>query len=76
MMQSDSAFMTPLAVETWDAWFRWRDRGQLRDRTIDATWERVATCLSRDRSAPHATITGGACSMHSASGDCCSTNAY
>jgi ribonucleoside-diphosphate reductase alpha chain len=45
-MRSDSPFITPLAVEAWDTWFRWRDCGQPRDLTIDATWERVATSLT------------------------------
>ena len=41
-----SPFTNPLAVEAWDAWFRWREDGQLRDLTIDATWDRVATALA------------------------------
>jgi ribonucleoside-diphosphate reductase alpha chain len=40
-----SPFINPLAVEVWDTWFRWREFGQLRDLTIDATWDRVATAL-------------------------------
>jgi len=48
-MRSDSPFITPLAVEAWDTWFRWRDCGQLRDLTIEATWERVATSLTTER---------------------------
>jgi ribonucleoside-diphosphate reductase alpha chain len=45
-----SPFLTPLAVEAWDAWFRWRDRGQLRDVTVDSTWDRVATFLAQRES--------------------------
>jgi ribonucleoside-diphosphate reductase alpha chain len=44
-----SPFISPVAVEAWDAWFRWRDRGELRDLTIDATWERIATSLAQKR---------------------------
>ena len=40
------AFLNTQAVETWDTWFRWRERGQLRDLTIESTWQRVATCLT------------------------------
>ncbi|MEP6484571.1 MAG: hypothetical protein ABJB01_08975 [Rudaea sp.] len=39
-------FITPLAVDTWDASYRWREGGRLRDLTIDATWERVADALA------------------------------
>jgi len=39
-------FLSTLAVETWDTWFRLRERGQLRDITIEATWERVANALA------------------------------
>jgi ribonucleoside-diphosphate reductase alpha chain len=45
-----SPFLTPLAVEAWDAWFRWRDHGQLRDVTVDSTWDRVATFLAQRES--------------------------
>jgi ribonucleoside-diphosphate reductase alpha chain len=41
-----SPFIAPLAVEVWDTWFRWRELGQLRDLTIDATWNRVANALT------------------------------
>ncbi len=37
-----TAFTKPAAVDAWDLWFRWRDGAQLRDLTVDATWERVA----------------------------------
>ena len=38
--------MEPLAVEAWDAWFRWRHQGELRDLTIDSTWSRVADAIA------------------------------
>jgi len=41
-----SPFRTPLAVDTWDAHFRWREDGRLRDVTVDATWQRVARVLA------------------------------
>src|SRR5689334_2879673 len=40
-------FLNTLAVETWDTWFRWREDAQLRDLTIEDTWERIATALTR-----------------------------
>jgi len=43
---SDSPFIDPIAVDTWDAWFRWREHGALRDLTVNATWDRVATALT------------------------------
>lgn len=46
-------FTHPIAVETWDAWFRWRDGDTLRDRTINDTWQRVAHCVARAEG-PHA----------------------
>lgn len=46
-MRSPSPFLTPLAVDTWDADFRWREDGRLHDTTIDATWGRVARALTR-----------------------------
>ena len=42
----DSPFVDAAAVDAWDAWFRWRDHGTLRDLTVDATWDRVATALA------------------------------
>lgn len=39
-------FTDPIAVEAWDAWFRWRDGDVLRDVTIDDTWWRVAGAVS------------------------------
>ena len=41
-----SPFVDATAVDAWDAWFRWRERGVLRDLTVDATWDRVATTLA------------------------------
>lgn len=41
-----SPFINAAAVEAWDAWFRWRDHGQLRDVSIDATWQRIAVYLA------------------------------
>ncbi|MFT3791779.1 MAG: hypothetical protein QM741_12060 [Rudaea sp.] len=42
----ESPFVAPAAVEAWDAWFRWRENGVLRDDTIEATWQRVAATLA------------------------------
>lgn len=42
-----SPFIDPAAVEAWDAWFRWREQGRLRDMTIDATWGRVVHALAK-----------------------------
>ncbi|QWP77026.1 hypothetical protein J5226_01060 [Lysobacter sp. K5869] len=33
------------AVDLWDTRFRWRSGERLRDRTVDATWQRVAAAL-------------------------------
>lgn len=41
-----SPFVSPAAVEAWDAWFRWRENGALHDDTVDATWRRVALMLA------------------------------
>jgi ribonucleoside-diphosphate reductase alpha chain len=46
MSRTASPFLTPLAVDTWDALFRWREDGRLRDLTIESTWQRVAHALS------------------------------
>lgn len=46
-MAAVTRFTDPAAVDIWDHWFRWRDaEGRLRDRTIDATWSRVAEAIS------------------------------
>jgi len=47
-----SPFIDAAAVEAWDAWFRWRDKGELRDLSVDATWERVATALASVETEP------------------------
>jgi len=39
-------FTDPDSVDAWDNWFRWRDPGCLHDRTIDATWWRVASAIA------------------------------
>ena len=48
MLEKDapSPFLDPGSVEVWDTWFRWREDGQLRDISIEATWERVARALA------------------------------
>lgn len=40
-------FTDPASVDAWDQWFRWRDADCLHDRTIDATWSRVANAIVR-----------------------------
>ena len=44
--QGSSPFVSPVAVEAWDTWFRWRENGTLHDDTVDATWRRVASALA------------------------------
>lgn len=39
-------FTSLAAVEVWDAHYRWRETGKLRDVTIDATWWRVAEAVA------------------------------
>nr|WP_233171750.1 hypothetical protein [Dyella sp. ASV21] len=46
-MNSSPAFIDLAAVEAWDAWFRWRHHNDLRDRSIQDTWARVARALAR-----------------------------
>lgn len=41
----NTPFVETVAVDAWDAWFRWREGRALRDLTVDATWNRVATAL-------------------------------
>lgn len=41
-----SPFVDAAAVEAWDAWFRWREREQLHDLSVDATHGRVAHSLA------------------------------
>jgi ribonucleoside-diphosphate reductase alpha chain len=45
-------FRDPVAVEVWDACFRWREQGVLRDATVGATWGRVVAALARDDDPP------------------------
>jgi ribonucleoside-diphosphate reductase alpha chain len=45
-----SPFIDPVAVEAWDAWFRWRDRSGLHDISIEDTWRRVAAALAAPES--------------------------
>lgn len=42
---TSTTFVDPVAVEAWDAWFRWREGNVLHDLTIDATWSRVTGAL-------------------------------
>jgi ribonucleoside-diphosphate reductase alpha chain len=54
MLEKDdpSPFLDPAAVEVWDTWFRLREGGQLRDISVEATWERVARALAQAETAP------------------------
>ena len=45
-MVPTTRFTDPAAVDAWDHWFRWRHAEGLRDRTIDATWARVAHAVA------------------------------
>jgi ribonucleoside-diphosphate reductase alpha chain len=45
-MAPATQFTDAAAAEAWDTWFRWRDGSGLRDRTIDATWSRVANAIA------------------------------
>ena len=45
-MQGTQRFIDIGAVEAWDAWFRWRQDGELRDVSIEQTWSRVAGALA------------------------------
>lgn len=45
-MSFPTKFTTAIAVDTWDNHFRWRTGDELRDRTIDATWRRVASAVA------------------------------
>ncbi|MFC4762891.1 hypothetical protein [Dyella koreensis] len=45
-MRHPSLFKDIIAVEAWDAWFRWREDGYLRDLSIHDTWSRIARTLS------------------------------
>lgn len=41
-----SPFIDLAAVEAWDAWFRWRESADLRDLSIEDTWQRVSAMLA------------------------------
>ncbi len=45
-MLRPTQFTHPIAVETWDAVFRWRAGRELRDVTVDDTWWRVAEAVT------------------------------
>ena len=45
-MFPETHFTDPASVEAWDCWFRWRERGVLRDQTVDATWSRVGNAIA------------------------------
>lgn len=45
-MTFQTKFTAAISVDTWDAYFRWRMGDELRDRTIDATWRRVASAVA------------------------------
>lgn len=45
-----SPFIDLAAVEAWDAWFRWREKADLRDVSIEDTWRRVAIALASSES--------------------------
>lgn len=45
-MANVTRFTDPAAVDVWDAHFRWRVGDELRDRTIDATWQRTAAAIA------------------------------
>lgn len=51
-MRRTSPFIDTAAVEAWDSWFRWRERGRLRDLDVEATWRRVAVALSSRPASP------------------------
>jgi ribonucleoside-diphosphate reductase alpha chain len=60
-----TSFVDPVAVEAWDAWFRWREGHALRDLTIDATWSRVTgafASLTRGQPVQHEQQIGDAIS--------------
>ncbi|MET3650595.1 hypothetical protein [Dyella japonica] len=45
-MSKTPEFIDVCAVEAWDAWFRWRERDELKDVSIQDTWGRVARALA------------------------------
>jgi ribonucleoside-diphosphate reductase alpha chain len=46
LARNPTRFTDPVAVDVWDACFRWRVGSELRDRTIDATWARVSSAVA------------------------------
>ena len=52
---SDDIFQTGISRHIWDSKYRWREAGEIRDRTIEDTWRRIARALAgvepRDREA-------------------------
>jgi len=48
---ASSPFLDAGAVEAWDAWVRWREHGELRDLTLEASWDRVSSALAGIESA-------------------------
>lgn len=47
MPLSMTPFLVAPAAEAWDASVRWREDGQLRDLTVEASWQRVAAALGQ-----------------------------
>lgn len=45
-MSRTPEFIDVCAVQTWDAWFRWREHDALKDVSIRDTWSRVARALA------------------------------
>lgn len=45
-MHGPPSFIDTAAVEAWDAWFRWREHGRLRDISVEATWRRMTRTLA------------------------------
>ena len=45
-LHRSSPFVDLAAVEAWDAWFRWREKADLRDLSIEDTWRRVSDALA------------------------------
>src|ERR1700758_1218613 len=44
--QKSSPFLDAAAVDAWDARFRLRENGELRDLSVESTWQRVADALA------------------------------
>lgn len=45
-IQTRSPFLDAAAVDAWDAWFRLRENGELRDLSVESTWQRVADAIA------------------------------